>query len=91
MTLLGTERPHYGEPSLLHAMNYPTQTAEAAMDGVSKDRLTPAPWLVPSQKSPSKSQRKIVLAAFSSRPQTQLQEQRCVRSDSSFLTIAPQR
>ena len=91
MTLLGTERPHYGEPSLLHAMNDPTQTAEAAMDGVSKDRLTPAPWLVPSQKSPSKSQRKSVFAAFSSRPQSAPQAQTCRRSFSCFLTIAPQR
>jgi hypothetical protein len=34
-------------------MNYPTQTAYAAMDGVSCRRLTPSAWLVPSQKYPS--------------------------------------
>jgi hypothetical protein len=71
-------------------MNYSLQTADAAMEGVSRDGVTAVPWLVPSQKSPSRNQRSKVLAAFSSRPEIHPQEQRWVRSERVFLTSAPQ-
>ena len=38
---------------IMLGMNYSTQTAYAAMDGVSCRRFRPAAWLVPSQKYPS--------------------------------------